>query len=357
VRLRRRGCRTDAFCWLVSDTSSAGTVRVIALTVGLAVLVGIALGLLGGGGSTLTVPLLAFVAGLDERHAITTALLVVGATSAVGSMAHGLSGRVHWRAAMLLGPPGMVGAYLGGVLAQYVPGSISMVVFAIIMIVSATALLRDRRNAGATSAHLPPMKTAMLGISVGILSGLTGAGGGFLLVAALALVCGLAMPIAVGTSLVVITMHCVAALAGRLSSEHVDWRLAAMVTAAAVVGSLIGERMTPRIDPHILRKAFGVLVLLMATGVIERESGRVLGPAAAGIALCLTGVYLVLRRQGLWGRVNSSAATPLAVWNVLSRERTVLGVPGVPRRFTWFARGRREDVVDCDLCVAVDAEA
>jgi uncharacterized protein len=341
---------------LVSNASSAGIVRVIALTVGLAVLVGIALGLLGGGGSTLTVPLLAFVAGLDARHAITTALLVVGATSAVGSVAHALSGRVQWRAAMLLGPTGMAGAYLGGLLAQYVPGAISMVVFALIMIVSATALLRDRRNAGATSAHLPPVNTAMLGLLVGIFSGLTGAGGGFLLVAALALGCGLAMPIAVGTSLVVITMHCVAALAGRLSGEHIDWRLAAMVTAAAVVGSLIGERMTPRIDPHILRKAFGVLVLLMATGVIERESGPTLGPAAAGVALCVTGGYLVMRCQGHWGRVNSSAVTRLAAWNVLSRARNVPGVRRVPRRFIWFARGRREEFVDCDLCVAVHAE-
>jgi uncharacterized membrane protein YfcA len=343
--------------WLVSKASSAGTVRVIALTVGLAVLVGIALGLLGGGGSTLTVPLLAFVTGLDARHAITTALLVVGATSAVGSVAHAFSGRVQWRAAMLLGPTGMAGAYLGGSLAQCIPGAISMVVFAVIMIVSATELLRGRYDAGVTSElHLPPVPTVALGISVGIVSGLTGAGGGFLVVAALAVVCGLAMPIAVGTSLVVITMHCVAALAGRLCSEHVDWRLAAMVTAAAVVGSLIGERMMPRIDPQILRKAFGVLVLLMATGVIARESGPALGPAAAGIALCLTGGYLIIRRKSRWGQVNSSVATRLAVWKVLSRERTVRGVPRVLTRLTWFAQRHREDAVDCGLCVAVKAE-
>jgi uncharacterized membrane protein YfcA len=285
---------------------------VIAVTVGLAVLVGIALGLLGGGGSTLMVPLLAFVAGLDARHAITTALLVVGATSAVGSVAHALSGRVRWRAAMLLGPTGMAGAYLGGLLARCVPGAISMVAFAVMMIVSATALLRDRANAGVTSElRLPPVKTAVLGISVGVLSGLTGAGGGFLLVAALALVCGLAMPIAVGTSLVVITMHCFAALAGRLSGGHIDWRLSTMVTAAAVVGTLVGERMTPKIDPDILRKAFGVLVLLMAAGVIERESGRALGPAAAGIALSLTGLYLFMRRRTrpAWRRMASIRAS------------------------------------------------
>jgi uncharacterized membrane protein YfcA len=308
----------------------------MALTVGLAVLVGIALGVLGGGGSTLTVPLLVYVAGLDARHAITTALLVVAATSAVGSVAHALSGRVQWRAAMLLGPSGMAGAYVGGMLAQHVPGAVSMVVFAVTMIVSATALLRDRTTAGVTAElRLPPVKTTVLGISVGIVSGLTGAGGGFLLVAALAVVCGLAMPIAVGTSLVVITMHCVAGLAGRLSSEHVDWRVAAMVTAAAVFGTLIGGRVTPRIDPNVLRKAFGVLVLLMATGVIEREAGPVFGSAAAGVALCLVGVYLVVRRRGVTGRADSSATERHAMSNMIARKRTV---------------------VDCEARVAVNAE-
>ncbi|MCW2592298.1 MAG: hypothetical protein JWQ86_4725 [Mycobacterium sp.] len=283
----------------------------IALTVALAVFVGIALGLLGGGGSTLTVPLLAFVAGLDARHAITTALLVVGVTSAVGSVAHARSGRVQWRAALLLGPTGMAGAYLGGRLALYVPGSISMGVFAVIMIVSATVLLNDRRNAEATTEpHLPGVKTAVLGISVGVVSGMTGAGGGFLLVAVLALVGGLALPIAVGTSLVIVTMHCVAALAGRLSGEHVDWQLAVMVTAAAVIGSLIGERMTPKIDPRILRTAFGVLVLLMASVVIAREAGPTFGPAAAGIAMAIVGLYLFVRRFGADGRIDSLAGAP-----------------------------------------------
>jgi uncharacterized membrane protein YfcA len=294
---------------------------VIALTVALAVFVGIALGLLGGGGSTLTVPLLAFVAGLDARHAITTALLVVGVTSAVGAVAHARSGRVQWRAALLLGPTGMAGAYLGGRLALYVPGSISMVVFAVIMIVSATVLLNDRRTVEATTEpHLPGVKTAVLGISVGVVSGMTGAGGGFLLVAALALVGGLALPIAVGTSLVIVTMHCVAALAGRLSGEHVDWRLAVMVTAGAVIGSLIGERMTPKIDPRILRTVFGLLVLLMAAVVIARETGPTFGPAAAGIAMAIVGLYLFVRRFGADGRIDSSAAARPLEANLVSLE-------------------------------------
>jgi uncharacterized membrane protein YfcA len=299
---------------------------VIALSITLAVFVGIAMGFLGGGGSTLTVPLLAFVAGLDARHAITTALVVVGVTSAAAAIAHARAGRVQWRAAVLLGPTGMAGAYIGGRVAQTVPGRISMVVFAAIMVVSAIALLRDRRNTAAVTApHVPMVKTALLGVAVGVVSGLTGAGGGFLLVAALALLGGMAMPVAVGTSLVVIAMHCVAALAGRLDSEHIDWRLAAMVSTAAVVGSLIGGRLTAMIDPHGLRKAFGLLVVVMASGIVARETSPALGRAAAILTLTAVGIYMILRRLG--------------------------AIPRVPARITGLKRFRRlDDIVDRDPC-------
>lgn len=288
---------------------------VIALTLALAVIVGIALGLFGGGGSTLTVPLLAFVAGLDARHAITTALLVVGVTSAVGAVAHARAGRVQWRAAVLLGPTGMAGAYIGGRLAQYVPGRISMVAFAAIMIVSAIALLGDRRNTAAlTTPHLPIVTTALLGAAVGVVSGLTGAGGGILLVAALALLGGVTMPVAVGTSLVVIATHCVAALAGRLNGEHIDWRLAVMVSIATVIGSLIGGRLTAIIHPHRLRKAFGMLVVLMASGVIARQTSPALGAAAASLTLTAVGLYTLRRRDDVVDRdlYRVAAADPLA---------------------------------------------
>ena len=94
----------------------------IALTVALAVLVGVTLGLLGGGGSILTVPLLAYVAGMDAKQAIATSLLVVGVTSAVGAISHARAGRVQWRTGILFGLAGMVGAYAGGLLSRFIPG-------------------------------------------------------------------------------------------------------------------------------------------------------------------------------------------------------------------------------------------
>jgi len=258
---------------------------VIALTVGLAVFVGISLGLLGGGGSILTVPLLAYVAGLDPKQAIATSLLVVGVTSAVGAVTHARAGRVRWKVAAVFGAAAMVGAYTGGRLARFVPGNILLIAFSMIMIFAAMAMLRGRKDVGDESAgRLPVAKIVLQGATVGLISGLVGAGGGFLLVPALALFGGLPMPAAVGTSLVVISMQSFAGFAGHLSGESIDWKLAGMVTAAAVIGSVIGGRLTDYVEPTTLRKAFGWFVLAMAALVLAEEANIWIGVAVAIVA-------------------------------------------------------------------------
>ena len=255
----------------------------LALTVGLAVLVGVSLGLLGGGGSILTVPLLAYVAGMDAKQAIATSLLVVGATSAVGAISHARAGRVQWRTGLFFGVAGMAGAYGGGLLARFIPGSVLLIGFAAIMIATAVAMLRGRKDVdpGAAPSSLPVGKVVAEGLVVGLVTGLVGAGGGFLVVPALALLGGLPMPIAVGTSLVVIAMKSFAGLAGYLSSVQIDWALAGAVTAAALVGALIGARLTAVIDPDSLRKAFGWFVLAMSSVILWQEVGPAVGAATA----------------------------------------------------------------------------
>lgn len=278
---------------------SVGEVNsVIAASVVLSALIGVLLGLLGGGGSTLTVPMLTFVTGLAARSAITTSLVVVGVTSAVGAIAHARSGRVQWRPAVLLGITGMVGAYIGGRIATHIPERFTMIIFAAIMITSAVALLRDRAGHSATTEDfdLPTGTAVVLGFSVGVVSGVTGAAGGFLLVAALTLVCGMAISVAVGTSLVVIAMHCFAALAGRLDGHHLDWRLAAMVTAASVLGSLVGTRLTTVIEPRGLRTAFGVLALVMGVAILGDELNAWQGVELAQV-LAVIGLYAVWQRS------------------------------------------------------------
>lgn len=272
----------------------------IALTVVLAVFVGIALGLLGGGGSILTVPLLAYVAGMDAKQAIATSLLVVGVTSAVGAISHARAGRVQWRTGLIFGAAGMAGAYAGGLLARFIPGTVLLIGFALMMIATAVAMLRGRREAvGAGAAHrIPVGKVVAEGLVVGVVTGLVGAGGGFLVVPALALLGGLPMPIAVGTSLVVITMKSSAGLGGYLSSVHIDWTAALMVTAAAVVGALIGARLTAMVNPDALRKAFGWFVLAMSSVILAQEIHLAVGVAAAVSTAAAGAMYLACTRTG-----------------------------------------------------------
>lgn len=266
----------------------------IALTVALAVLVGVSLGLLGGGGSILLVPLLTYVAGLPAKEAIAVSLLVVGVTSAVAAVSHARGGRVQWRTGMLFGAAGIVGAYAGGRLSHLIPGTVLLIAFAVLMVVAALAMLRGRRDCAA-GQRIPVPKALGQGVAVGMLTGLLGAGGGFLVVPALALLGGLTMPVAVGTSLVVIAMNCVAGLAGHLSGASLDWRLAAAVTAAAVGGALVGSRLASRVDPDSLRAGFGWFVLLMASVILAEELHPAVGLTTAGLTVVAAALWLGCR--------------------------------------------------------------
>ncbi|WP_446220157.1 sulfite exporter TauE/SafE family protein [Micromonospora sp. IBHARD004] len=269
----------------------------LALTIGLAVLIGISLGLLGGGGSILAVPLLVYVADLPAKEAIATSLLVVGATSAVGVLPHARAGRVRWRTGLIFGFAGMTGAYAGGRLAEFIPAGFLLTGFAVMMLATAVAMIRGRRAAeGRPVPHeLPVLRVILDGVVVGLVTGLVGAGGGFLVVPALALLGGLPMPVAVGTSLVVIAMKSFAGLAGYLSSVSIDWGLAAAVTVAAIAGSLAGGRLVRRIPAELLRRSFGWFVVAMGVFVLAQQLPAELGLGlAVTAALSLTGTVAVV---------------------------------------------------------------
>lgn len=270
----------------------------VTLTVALAVFVGVALGLLGGGGSILTVPLLAYVAGMDAKQAIATSLLVVGVTSAVGAVSHARAGRVQWRTGLIFGAAGMAGAYIGGVLARFIPGTMLLIGFALMMIATAIAMLRGRRESveSVEVQRIPMVKVVGEGLAVGLITGLVGAGGGFLVVPALALLGGLPMPVAVGTSLVVIAMKSFAGLGGYLSTVQIDWTMALMVAAAAVVGALIGARLTAKVNPDALRKAFGWFVLAMSSVILAQEIHLAAGLGAAALTATAGAMYLACSR-------------------------------------------------------------
>ena len=266
--------------------------EMIALAVVLAVFVGVSLGLLGGGGSILMVPLLAYVAGMEPKQAIATSLLVVGVTSAVGVVSHARAGHIQWRTGLIFGSAAMLGAYAGGLLARFVPGSVLLIGFAVMMIATAIAMLRGssvRRADGDRSMSL--WLVLPEGLVVGLVTGMVGAGGGFLVVPALVLLGGLPMPVAVGTSLVVIAMKSLAGLGGYLSTVTIDWRVAGMVTAAAVVGGLIGSRLTSLVRPELLRAGFGWFVLLMSSVILAQEAHLALGAVGAVVTLLAAAMY------------------------------------------------------------------
>jgi uncharacterized membrane protein YfcA len=260
------------------------------LAIGLSVLIGVSLGLLGGGGSILTVPILVYALGVEPKSAIATSLLVVGTTSAAAVIPHARGGRVRWRTALIFGAAGMGGAYAGGRVAHFVPGAILLVAFALMMFATAIAMMRGRKEpaqaagreeaAAPLTASAPPrlaprempiLKVVLEGAAVGAVTGLVGAGGGFLVVPALVLLGGLPMGVAVGTSLVVIAMKSLAGFVGYLGHAFIDWRLAGVVTAAAVAGSVLGGVLAGRVPQAALRKAFAWFVIVMAIYILGRQ--------------------------------------------------------------------------------------
>ena len=232
----------------------------------------------------------------------------------------------------------MAGAYGGGRLARFIPGTVLLIGFA-------RDDDRDRhRDAARTQEHrrhpldahrMPVVRIVAEGLVVGLVTGLVGAGGGFLVVPALALLGGLPMPIAVGTSLVVIAMKSFAGLGGHLSSVQIDWRWRSSVTAAAVVGALIGGRLTAMVNPDALRKAFGWFVLAMSSVILAQEIHLTVGLAAAALTVVAGAMYL---------RVQSVRALPPAPFRRLDHSITaaVTNRRAIPRRVPWRTRSRKE---------------
>jgi uncharacterized membrane protein YfcA len=259
---------------------------VLALAGFLAIFIGVAVGLLGGGGSILTTPLLVYVLHFDPKQAIAASLFVVAITSAFGLIHHARAGRVRWRTGLIFGAAGMVGAFVGGQIGARLPGAVLLGAFSIMMAVTAVAMVRGRRQVQATShAGLPLFRILLDGAVVGFVTGLVGAGGGFLVVPALALLGGLPMPIAVGTSLLVVMMKSTAGFVGYAvtfgggslvswnSAVQFDWGPVVIVTIAAVGGSFGGAWLAGRIHPDRLRRAFGWFVMAMAIFILSQQVG------------------------------------------------------------------------------------
>jgi uncharacterized protein len=293
----------------------------------LALLIGVSLGLLGGGGSILTVPILRYVLGMEGHAAIATSLLVVGTTSLVALLAHARKGRVQWRTGLIFGGAGMLGAFLAGRVAHRVPAPLLLAAFSVMMLATALAMLRRERrprDEGPVAGRrretpLPISKILVEGLVVGAVTGFVGAGGGFLVVPALVLLGRLPMATAIGTSLLVIALKSLAGFAGYVGHTAIDWPLALGVSTFSVIGSYGGAHLAARLSAQTLRQAFGWFVVAMAFFILARE-----GPPLAGLEASLGAAA-----------ATSVAGTALVVlvWRLIARRRSRRGgsPPGTKR--------------------------
>lgn len=278
-----------------------------------ALAMGFVLGLLGGGGSILAVPILMYLIGLQDKVAIATSLLVVGATGVIAAVSHARAGNVDWRTGAIFGGASMAAAYLGGNFAKLIPGQLLIVGFALIMLMSATLMLRSSKKApampGADSDDSTSVKKLVaLGLGVGLLSGLVGAGGGFVIVPALVIFGGLSMRLAIGTSLVVIALKSFAGFAGYLGHVEIDFALAGGFAVASVIGTFAGAAVSQRIDASKLRTGFAYFVLIAGTLILGEQLGS---PVAVNIvlAIIIVGIAVGLRYLSLRRAAGKSIST------------------------------------------------
>lgn len=247
--------------------------------VALGLIIGAALGLLGGGGSILTVPIFVYVLGFPVKDAIAMSLAVVGATSAVGVWQHRRHQHVNVRVGLLFGAIAMLGTYGGTRLATWLTGDAQLALFAAMMAAAAWFMSRPR-PCGSGAGDVPPRGRAwapMLaeGAAVGTLTGLVGVGGGFLIVPALVLA-GMPISEAVGTSLLVVTMNSAIGLYGYLGHVSISWLAVALVVAGTLPGITLGTAAHRLVPPTLLRRGFAAVLVAMAVFILYENGGPVL---------------------------------------------------------------------------------
>lgn len=234
----------------------------LSLTLGFGI--GLSLGLMGGGGSILTVPALVYLVGQTPQVAVTTSLAIVGANSAMGALFHRQQGTLNWRVALVFGGSGMLMSYLSAGLSKNFPPTLLMVAFALLMIVIGSLLVSRKQQVACERECADMSKIILSGGAVGLLTGILGVGGGFLIVPALVMLVGLPFHQAVGTSLVVIAMNSVAGFVGHLGGIPLDYTLIVTFVAAGLAGTFSGSHLAQRLNANHLRRVFAVFVILLA---------------------------------------------------------------------------------------------
>lgn len=253
----------------------------------LASLIGLSLGLIGGGGSIITVPVLVYIGSIDPITSTAYSLFVVGSTSLVGAYSKMNEGFVDVKTAFLFGIPSIITVYLTrAFLIPSLPEILTningveitkdlgiMLLFSVVMLLASVSMIREKKNINRSNEVSPNYLLIIIeGVVVGTLTGIVGAGGGFLIIPALVLFLGLEMKKAVGTSLLIIAMKSLIGFMGDLQSNlEIDWSFLLLFSAISIAGIFIGNRLSKQIAGEKLKKAFGWFVLIMAVYILVKE--------------------------------------------------------------------------------------
>lgn len=239
-------------------------------------LIGLSLGLVGGGGSILTVPILVYAIGQPAHVATTTSLAIVGTNALVGVIGHARSGNVLLKTGLAFGAAGFLGAVAGTWLNRRVPGQLLLALFAFVMLAAAAAMLRKRSatpvaTGGEDYNARGWLKLVLSGLGTGLMTGFFGVGGGFVIVPALVLILGLPMRAAVGTSLLIIALNSASGLIARFGSGGLDWGVTLLFILGGAAGVALGVRLAGRLPQRRLTQSFAGLIVLVAAYVLYRS--------------------------------------------------------------------------------------
>ena len=240
-----------------------------------ALAIGLSLGLLGSGGSILTVPVLIYFFDQPEKLAIAGSLAIVGLIALFGSLSYIRKGLIDWRSVLLFGIPGMIGTYGGAYISQFISGVLQLSIFAFVMLAAAIFMLKPRTSQ-ADIQQRQNYKIISDGLIVGVVTGLVGVGGGFLIVPALVLMGGLTMHVAIGTSLFIIALKSSSGFYKYLQvleqqNLTLDWQIIGFVTAVGIVGSLMGNMVSTRLPQAKLKRYFAYFLFPMAGWILVKN--------------------------------------------------------------------------------------
>jgi len=249
-------------------------------------LIGVSLGLIGGGGSILTVPVLVYLFAISPTIAISYSLFIVGFTSLVGAYNNYLKGLVNFRTALLFGSSSITTVFVARkFIIPFLPdvfftiGTFEvhhslfvMVVFAILMVAASVSMITSRKVIAEQEAASSPLLLVLYGVLIGLVTGFLGAGGGFLLIPALVILMKLPMKEAIGTSLLIIALNSLIGFLGDIGRHPIDWFFISIVATIAIAGIFIGGYFNQKVNADKLKKGFGWFVLVMGIYIIIRET-------------------------------------------------------------------------------------